>query len=152
MHLCVCVVSVCFFGSKVECKVLPAEGEGHKEHICLCYCVLFNGIRRRPYLVEYTGSLLTSEVKLPRAWLVLGWGTAWEHLQVLSAFSLFGAAARKGQAVEGSRGRGQGHATSYVHVLCGPPAVARHRCVQRKAGTCAQSRKQRAVFADGHTW
>ena len=39
----------------------------------------------RPYLVEYTGSLLTSEVKLPRAWLVLGWGTAWEHLQVLSA-------------------------------------------------------------------
>ena len=42
-------------------------------------------IRWRPYLVEYTGSLLTSEVKLQRAWLVLGWGTAWEHLQVLSA-------------------------------------------------------------------
>ena len=43
--------------------------------------------RWRPYLVEYTGSLLTSEVKLPRAWLVLGWGTAWEHLQVLPALS-----------------------------------------------------------------
>ena len=49
--------------------------------------MLRNYVRWRPYLVEYTGSLLTSEVKLPRAWLVLGWGTAWEHLKVLSAFS-----------------------------------------------------------------
>ena len=37
-------------------------------------------------VVEYTGSLLTSEVKRHRAWLVLGWGTAREHPQVLSAF------------------------------------------------------------------
>ena len=43
--------------------------------------------RWRPYRVEYTGSLLTSEVKRHRAWLVLGWGTAREHLQVLSAFA-----------------------------------------------------------------
>ena len=43
-------------------------------------------LRWRPYRVEYTGSLLTSEVKRHRAWLVLGWGTAWEHLKVLSAF------------------------------------------------------------------
>ena len=43
-------------------------------------------IRRRPYRVEYTGSLSTSEVKRRRARLVLGWGTAWEHLRVLSAF------------------------------------------------------------------
>ena len=42
--------------------------------------------RWRPYRVEYTGSLLTSEVKRHRAWLVLGWGTAWEHPQVLPAF------------------------------------------------------------------
>ena len=42
--------------------------------------------RWRPYRVEYTGSLLTSEVKRRRARLVLGWGTAWEYLRVLSAF------------------------------------------------------------------
>jgi hypothetical protein len=36
--------------------------------------------------VECTGSLSTSEVKRHRARLVLGWGTAWEDLRVLSAF------------------------------------------------------------------
>ena len=41
----------------------------------------------RPYRVECTGSLPTSEVKRHRARLVLGWGTAWEHLKVLPAFS-----------------------------------------------------------------
>ena len=41
------------------------------------------------YCVEYTGSLPTSEVKRRRARLVLGWGTAWEHLRVLSAFPFF---------------------------------------------------------------
>ena len=40
----------------------------------------------RPYRVECTGSLSTSEVKQHRARLVLGWGTAWEDLRVLSAF------------------------------------------------------------------
>ena len=33
--------------------------------------------------------LPTSEVKWHRARLVLGWGTAWEDLRVLSAFCLF---------------------------------------------------------------
>ena len=42
-------------------------------------------LRRRPYRVECTGSLSTSEVKQHRARLVLGWGTAWEDLRVLSA-------------------------------------------------------------------
>ena len=42
--------------------------------------------RRRPYRVECTGSLPTSEVKRRRARLVLGWGTAREVLRVLSAF------------------------------------------------------------------
>ena len=37
-------------------------------------------------VVENTGSLLTSEVKQLRARIVLGWGTAWEVLRVLSAF------------------------------------------------------------------
>ena len=46
-----------------------------------------NACRRRPYRVECTGSLPTSEVKRRRARLVLGWGTAWEHLRVLSAFA-----------------------------------------------------------------
>ena len=50
---------------------------------CVHDCVLF---RRRPYRVECTGSLSTSEVKQHRARLVLGWGTAWEDLRVLSAF------------------------------------------------------------------
>jgi hypothetical protein len=44
--------------------------------------------RRRPYRVEYTGSLPTSEVTRHRARLVLGWGTAWEHPRVLSAFCI----------------------------------------------------------------
>ena len=43
-------------------------------------------IRCRPYRVECTGSLPTSEVKRHRARLVLGRGTAWEDLRVLSAF------------------------------------------------------------------
>ena len=41
----------------------------------------------RPYRVECTGSLSTSEVKRHRARLVPGWGTAWEHLRVLPAFA-----------------------------------------------------------------
>ena len=45
---------------------------------------------RRPYRVECTGSLLTSEVKRRRARLVLGWGTAREDLRVLSAFHTHG--------------------------------------------------------------
>ena len=43
-------------------------------------------IRRRPYLVECAGSLLTSEVKQRRARSVPGWVAAWEDLRVLSAF------------------------------------------------------------------
>ena len=46
---------------------------------------LFPYICCRPYHVECTGSLPTSEVKRHRARLVLGWGTAWEDLRVLTA-------------------------------------------------------------------
>ena len=42
-------------------------------------------LRWRPYRVERTGSLPTSEVKRRRARLVLGWGTAREDLRVLPA-------------------------------------------------------------------
>ena len=41
---------------------------------------------RRPYQLECTGSLLTPDVNQVRAWIVLGWGTAWEALEVLTAF------------------------------------------------------------------
>ena len=41
--------------------------------------------RWRPYRVECTGSLPTSEVKRRRARLVLGWGAAREDLRVLPA-------------------------------------------------------------------
>ena len=44
-------------------------------------------LRWRPYRVECTGSLLTSEVKRRRARLVLWWGTAREDLRVLPAFT-----------------------------------------------------------------
>jgi hypothetical protein len=49
------------------------------------HCVVH---RWRPYRVECTGSLPTSEVKRRRARLVLGWGTAREDLRVLPAFRL----------------------------------------------------------------
>jgi hypothetical protein len=45
--------------------------------------------RWRPYRVECTGSLPTSEVKRRRARLVLGWGTAREDLRVLPAFRVY---------------------------------------------------------------
>ena len=41
---------------------------------------------QRPYCVESTRSHLNSEVKLHKARLVLGWGTAWEALRVLLTF------------------------------------------------------------------
>ena len=42
--------------------------------------------RLRPYYVEHTGSRPITEVKQRRAWLVLGWVTAWEHLVLLASF------------------------------------------------------------------
>ena len=56
--------------------------------ICCRHVGVFHSIGWRPYHVECTGSLLTSEVKRHRARLVLGWGTAWEDLRVLTAFYL----------------------------------------------------------------
>ena len=50
-----------------------------------CQFGLFHCICWRPYHVECTGSLLTSEVKRHRARLALGRGTAWEDLRVLPA-------------------------------------------------------------------
>ena len=59
-------------------------------HSQVCCCSQPETCCRRPYRVECTGSVLTSEVKQRRARSVLGWGTAWEDLRVLSAFlSLF---------------------------------------------------------------
>ena len=56
--VCVCVcVCVCVF-----------------VRVCVCVCAHGNGVRWRPYRVECTGSLPTSEVKRRRDRLVLGWG------------------------------------------------------------------------------
>ena len=57
--------------------------------------------RRRPYRVECTGSLPTSEVKRRRARSVLGWGTAWEHLRVLSAFYIDSSNKTRNDKVQG---------------------------------------------------
>ena len=54
-------------------------------NVCNVY-ICKHAIRWRPYRVECTGSLPTSEVKRRRARLVLGWGTAREDLRVLPAF------------------------------------------------------------------
>ena len=81
ISLSVCLgCCVCCFSS---CEQLHA-------HVCLFGICLFGGLVSncwRPYHVECTGSLLTSEVKRHRARLVLGWGTAWEDLRVLPAFA-----------------------------------------------------------------
>ena len=45
--------------------------------------------RQRPYHVENTGSRLITAVKKRRAWLVLGWVTAWEHHVLLALFFFF---------------------------------------------------------------
>ena len=63
----------------------------------------------RPYHVECTGSLLTSEVKRHRARLVLGWGTAWEDLRVLPAsLAQQGQDQKKRTEREGGKGRRKG--------------------------------------------
>jgi hypothetical protein len=61
------------------------EGRNALDRNALLYMRNFKA-RWRPYRVECTGSLPTSEVKRHRARLVLGWGTAWEVLRVLPAF------------------------------------------------------------------
>jgi hypothetical protein len=43
--------------------------------VWLGWMLRYDSIRRRPYRVLCTGSLLTSEIKRRRARLVLGWGT-----------------------------------------------------------------------------
>ena len=56
---------------------------------------VFNHIADGHTCVECTGSRLSSEVKQHRAQLVQGWGTAWEDLRVLSAFSFSHAGMRR---------------------------------------------------------
>ena len=69
----------------------PAIGKTRRMHsMTCCDCSLIYWLRivlaDGHTVAENTGSLLTSEVKRHRARLVLGWGTAWEDLRVLSAF------------------------------------------------------------------
>ena len=46
-------------------------------------------LRERSYHVENTSSRPITEVKQRRAWLVLGWVTAWEHHVMLTFFLFF---------------------------------------------------------------
>ena len=82
-----------------------------------------NDFRWRPYRVEYTGSLPTSEVKQHRARLVLGWGTAWEHLRVLPAFSFQDLLLPKSFSVKSSAsfGRTKAMAQCCPAMWAGPP-------------------------------
>ena len=75
----------------------------HKSAAGFWHQSLFHRYRWRPYHVECTGSLLTSEVKRHRARLVLGWGTAWEDLRVLPASSI-----QQGQRSRAGEERGWG--------------------------------------------
>ena len=67
--------------SSVDCAFRCARNYVLVFVVCCVVCC-----RWRPYRIGCTGSLSTSEVKRRRARLVLGWGTAWEDLRVLSAF------------------------------------------------------------------
>ena len=78
--------------SGIKAKLSPRSGSAltSAHSVCIlcfvnCHLDMFHCICWRPYHVECTGSLLTSEVKRHRARLVLGWGTAWEDLRVLPA-------------------------------------------------------------------
>ena len=69
----------CVPGSNDSSATAELLLRSHNRNDCLL-------LSHRPTSVECGGSLSTSEVKRHRAQLVLGWGTAWEDLRVLSAF------------------------------------------------------------------
>ena len=75
--------------AREDLRVLPAlhahQSARTKAIPANCADAISIGTRWRPYRVECTGSLPTSEVKRRRARLVLGWGTAREDFRVLPA-------------------------------------------------------------------
>ena len=82
-----CVSSLRRGHANLLCIVPILTDDPRRESNCRGCCMLRCIVcRRRPYRVECTGSLSTSEVKRRRARSVLGWGTAREDLRVLSAF------------------------------------------------------------------
>ena len=127
ISLSVCLgCCVCCFSS---CEQLHA-------HVCLFGICLFGGLVSncwRPYHVECTGSLLTSEVKRHRARLVLGWGTAWEDLRVLPAPPSQTGTGEKEKGVGRGEGRGGGRGGGRGK---GKGKGKRQRQRQRPAGPC----------------
>ena len=98
--------------SGIKAKLSPRSGSAltSAHSVCIlcfvnCDLDMFHCICWRPYHVECTGSLLTSEVKRHRARLVLGWGTAWEDLRVLPAPPSQAGAGQRGEEREGREGR-----------------------------------------------
>lgn len=61
--------------------------------------------RHRPYSNECTASHLNCAVKHWKVWLVLGWGTAWEYLQMLMALFSGGRAPFSAQFIRSARPR-----------------------------------------------
>ena len=111
---------------------------------------LINPLRvcRRPYRVECTGSLPTSEVKRHRARLVLGWGTAWEDLRVLSAFFFFTTSAKT--VLDSLLARGHFLlAAALPPVAAPPPASWSPRVGPRLRKIVYTSRFVRVILAQG---
>ena len=65
--------------------ILSTTSASHEVHI---WCFDLTVSRQRSYHGESTSSRPITEVKHRRAWLVLGWVTAWEH-HVLLTFYVF---------------------------------------------------------------
>ncbi len=88
LRACVCILLACRLQA-LPCR-LPHQWSGLRPRVCAKTHTRESRSsqrsRWRPYRVECTGSLPTSEVKRRRARLVLGWGTAREDLRVLPAF------------------------------------------------------------------
>ena len=99
-------------------------------------CICSSGGRRRPYRVECTGSLSTSEVKQHRARLVLGWGTAWEDLWVLSACCT--TKKRQGTVMSAERQSSRQTSTLYKHhySTLAPRAVTSDFCEAWPSESC----------------
>ena len=116
--------------SGIKAKLSPRSGSAltSAHSVCIlcfvnCHLDMFHCICWRPYHVECTGSLLTSEVKRHRARLVLGWGTAWEDLRVLPAqltrqeVGQRGKQEEKGEREGGGEGGGEGEGEGCIF-LC----------------------------------
>ena len=86
--VCVCLIAcwiACWFEFALACRKRIRETSRRGASTSTMIVIMCRDHRWRPYRVECTGPLPTSEVKRRRARLVLGWETAREDLMVLPA-------------------------------------------------------------------